>query len=494
MLAHLRVLRDHRCDRQPQAGHSAAARCAGHAGSDHAGGQGDARRHECVLGAYRRSPGSAWTLRHGLGRRRRRARRRGKPARGWSCRPMAASTARSAAARWNGGRSPRRSAACNPAAAAPSWIRQSLGPELGQCCGGRVTLLVEVFDGQSLVQVRDFAAREAGGGFSCCAQYVDGRVDRERLEPDGARPEPTHIAADGVLIEHFGETRRPIYLFGAGHVGRALVLALAPLPLRGHLDRSAPRGLSRAPCRPMSTASFRPHPWARSPMAPAGSFVLVMTHSHALDLAITDAALADGRFPYVGLIGSGTKRARFDKRLREVGIPEDRIAALVCPIGIAGIGGKEPAVIAAATAAELLERDEVVRQWRLLVSSARRHSGKQARIIGHGPGVGTAGAARAMTPAGRPISWRPCDIVKDFGALRANDDVTLRVAPGEIHALAGRERRRQVDAGQDHLWRAAARRRASSAGRASRSHIANPAAARSSASAWCSSISRCSRR
>ena len=96
-------------------------------------------------------------------------------------------------------------------------------------------------------------------------------------------------------------------------------------------------------------------------VAPAGSFVLIMSHSHALDLAIVDAALADGRFPYVGLIGSGTKRARFVKRLREAGVPEDRIAALVCPIGIAGIGGKAPAVIAAATAAELLQRDEALR-------------------------------------------------------------------------------------------------------------------------------------
>ena len=68
-----------------------------------------------------------------------------------------------------------------------------------------------------------------------------------------------------------------------------------------------------------------------------------------------------GRFPYVGLIGSATKRARFAKRLREAGVPEERIATLVCPIGVRGIGGKAPAVIAAATAAELLQRDELLR-------------------------------------------------------------------------------------------------------------------------------------
>jgi xanthine dehydrogenase accessory factor len=86
-----------------------------------------------------------------------------------------------------------------------------------------------------------------------------------------------------------------------------------------------------------------------------------MTHSHGLDLEITHGALADGRFPYVGLIGSATKRSRFAKRLREAGLAEDRIATLVCPIGIAGIGGKAPPVIAAATAAELLLRDESLR-------------------------------------------------------------------------------------------------------------------------------------
>jgi len=80
-----------------------------------------------------------------------------------------------------------------------------------------------------------------------------------------------------------------------------------------------------------------------------------MTHDHALDLAVTAAALGRG-FPYVGLIGSQTKRARFEKRFREIAIAEERIAALVCPIGLPGIGGKEPATIAASVAAQLLQQ------------------------------------------------------------------------------------------------------------------------------------------
>jgi len=87
--------------------------------------------------------------------------------------------------------------------------------------------------------------------------------------------------------------------------------------------------------------------------------VVVMTHSHPLDLALTAAALRRG-FPYVALIGSASKRARFERRFREIGLPEARIRSLVCPIGVPGIGGKEPAVIAAATVAQILQvRDKV---------------------------------------------------------------------------------------------------------------------------------------
>jgi xanthine dehydrogenase accessory factor len=88
--------------------------------------------------------------------------------------------------------------------------------------------------------------------------------------------------------------------------------------------------------------------------APDGALVAVMTHSHALDLAIVAEALAQGRFPYVGLIGSATKRARFESQLRAAGFDDGNIARLICPIGVAGVEGKEPAVIAAAVAAQLL--------------------------------------------------------------------------------------------------------------------------------------------
>ena len=239
------------------------------------------------------------------------------------------------------------------------WIRQSLGPELGQCCGGRVTLLVEVIDGQSLVQVRDFAALEAAAASPAAPSMSMAGSTGSGWNPMARRRSrpisPPTASSSSILARPAGRS----LLFGAGHVGRALVLALAPLPLRSPGSMSRPEAFpARLPANAYSVVSASPV--GDVAVAPAGSFVLIMSHSHALDLDITDAALADGRFPYVGLIGSGTKRARFVKRLREAGLPEDRIASLVCPIGIAGIGGKAPAVIAAATAAELLHARRIV--------------------------------------------------------------------------------------------------------------------------------------
>jgi xanthine dehydrogenase accessory factor len=196
-------------------------------------------------------------------------------------------------------------------------VEKVLGPDLGQCCGGRVTLSIETFD----------------------------RRDAERLAAlAAAEPE---------------ESRTPLLLFGAGHVGRALVLALAPLPfsvrwIDGREDAFPPHVPATA--TPVHAAD----PEAELARAPADAFVLVMTHSHSLDLAVTAEALGRG-FPFVGLIGSATKRARFERRFREIGIAEARIRALACPIGVPGIAGKEPAVIAASAAAQLLaERERIV--------------------------------------------------------------------------------------------------------------------------------------
>jgi xanthine dehydrogenase accessory factor len=239
-----------------------------------------------------------------------------------------------------------------------TWSRMALGPELGQCCGGQMRLLMEVFDRSALPAVAAFAKRENGGLFMTKCPIGNGPVLREVIE---APPGPLKIEIAGsMLLERFGNDTRRLYLFGAGHVGRALVLALAQLPFDVvWVDSRSDAFPAHTPRNVEVTEASDPASALEE--APDGSFVLVMTHSHALDLDIVRAAFQENRFPHVGLIGSGTKRARFAKRLKEAGIPAGRIVKLVCPIGVKGIRSKHPAAIAAATAADLLIRDEKLR-------------------------------------------------------------------------------------------------------------------------------------
>jgi xanthine dehydrogenase accessory factor len=197
--------------------------------------------------------------------------------------------------------------------------------------------VTEVFARSDLAVAREFAAREESGVFA-----VTGRI----------------LKAD--FSEQFGASNRKLYLFGAGHVGRALILALAPLPF--DVIWIDPREGAFPSAVPPNVVTIQSeNPAAEIADAPPGSFALVMTHSHGLDLEIIDAVLRSPRFAYAGLIGSATKRARFTRRLRDAGIAENRIEELVCPIGIASIKSKHPSAIAAATAVQLLERDEVLR-------------------------------------------------------------------------------------------------------------------------------------
>ncbi len=255
-------------------------------------------------------------------------------------------------------------ALANPAARRVDVRRFALGPELGQCCGGQVELVIELIETPQRAAVAVLAEREMvrsfvtrarispeGGPESGIERLV---VDSLDMTPGSARLE------EGVLTEGFGDDRRPVVFFGAGHVGRALVLALAPLPFKVTWVDPRPDAF---PAYVPANATIRrlDDPSTVLAEAPDGSFVLVMSHSHQLDLALVHAALADPRFPYVGLIGSKSKRARFEKRLAAAGIASARIAELVCPIGGGQIRSKVPAVIAAATVAELLVCDEALR-------------------------------------------------------------------------------------------------------------------------------------
>lgn len=231
-------------------------------------------------------------------------------------------------------------------------VDQSLGPDLGQCCGGRVQALIERFGPDDRLHLAHFAAAERAGTFLTSGRlggwpHLDREIDRSPIR------EPASIAYDpatGELREVWHMPATEIALFGAGHVGRALVLALAPLPFAVTWIDPRPEAFpSHVPQNVRILVEDEPP--RRLAEMPDATLVVVMTHSHPLDLAIIAAALPDPRFPYVGLIGSATKRARFLRQLRDAGIDAGR---LVCPIGMPGISGKEPAVIAASVAAQLL--------------------------------------------------------------------------------------------------------------------------------------------
>ena len=212
-------------------------------------------------------------------------------------------------------------------------LTQSLGPDLGQCCGGRVTLAIECFDASSLTQASELAAREQAGPFTLTTRLPG-------------------------VVENFGARRRAVLVFGAGHVGRALILTLAPLPF--DVIWADPRPEAFPGAMPQNVTGIAGDPLEVVAAAPEGALAFIMSHSHALDLQIADAALKNPAIAHVGVIGSATKRARFERRLRDAGVDNARVEAMICPIGIGGIRSKLPAAIAVSVAAQLITLDEAL--------------------------------------------------------------------------------------------------------------------------------------
>lgn len=236
-------------------------------------------------------------------------------------------------------------------------LSKALGPELGQCCGGRVVVTLERFAPGDLDKVALFAGAERAGRLVTVAE--PGKPS-SRMPSELGVPGPTYTRLpDGRIAERFGSDATSLYLFGAGHVGRSLVLALAPLPFA--VTWIDPRPGAFPPHVPANaTCHAGAEPVRLLEGAPEGAFVAIMTHSHALDLDIAAAALKARRYAYVGLIGSATKRARFTSTLRQIGIGDEDIGQLVCPIGLTEIKDKAPAAIAAGIAAQLLVTRETV--------------------------------------------------------------------------------------------------------------------------------------
>lgn len=167
-----------------------------------------------------------------------------------------------------------------------------------------------------------------------------------------------------LLFEPFVPIDFTVALFGAGHVGKAIVGVLAGAPVRVlWIDARPEQFPADIPPNVIKILTDRAEDEVKD--VPRGTYALVMTHSHDLDLAICERLLKRGDLPYVGVIGSATKRRNFEGRLARKGFSDDLIKSLRCPIGLGGLDGKHPREIAIAVAAELL----------MLRDAARREEG-----------------------------------------------------------------------------------------------------------------------
>ncbi len=218
-----------------------------------------------------------------------------------------------------------------------------LGPELGQCCGGSVTLVWERFHQDNLPQGFPFA-RPLGP-----ATDMPDKVAR-RVAMGLTGPVPVEL--EGWLIEAGVHQGRPLWIWGAGHVGRAIAAVMAPLPDRNVtlIDVTEDKFPVEMPAG--VTARITADPVSIAPQAPANADHLILTYSHPLDLALCHALLSQP-CASIGLIGSATKWARFRGRLAALGHSTADISRIACPIGEPAFG-KHPQAIAIGVAAALI--------------------------------------------------------------------------------------------------------------------------------------------
>jgi xanthine dehydrogenase accessory factor len=228
--------------------------------------------------------------------------------------------------------------------------RMPLGPALGQCCGGAVLLLMERWDSiEGLGEVIARPLRGAGAIPLAVTRMIATARGQGRLPPPGV--------VSGWMVEPAARPTLALWVWGAGHVGRAVVQVMAPLPdfAITWVDSDAARFPEAVPAG--VTVRIAPNPGDLVSEAPVGTEHLILTYSHALDLDLCHRLLGHG-FRSAGLIGSATKWARFRSRLAALGHSQGQIDRIACPIGDPALG-KHPQAIALGVATGLVRAGAV---------------------------------------------------------------------------------------------------------------------------------------
>jgi xanthine dehydrogenase accessory factor len=289
------------------------------------------------------------------------------------------------------------------ASAGTTIVRFPLAARLGQCCGGVATLAFSNVDrharawvdaaiacartGAPFAVVTVIAPNAADARMVVTADDARGTLGASALDSAAIALARTRLAGNArgaalvrytddadtsLLIQVERPDPFPVLVFGNGHVGRALVNVLGVVPAQVRwIDSRGGDFSDTVPANVEIVVSDAPEDELRE--APAGAFVVVTTHSHALDFTLIEAALARDDWRYLGLIGSKAKRAQFERRLASRGHDPGALARVHCPIGVEGVAirGKHPGAIAVAIAAELLVVHEAGARQPALHSASR---------------------------------------------------------------------------------------------------------------------------